>query len=68
MPVLVENAAEAIASVDVKPGGAVRLGDRLGQCAQVSHLCPVLETTGLSRAYADGVAARAGFRAISGED
>jgi hypothetical protein len=26
MPVLVEDAAEAVPSVEVKPGGAVRLG------------------------------------------
>ena len=34
MSVLVEDAAEAVPSVDVEPGGGVRLGDRWGQCAQ----------------------------------
>jgi len=34
MPVLVEDAAKAVASVDVEPGGGSRLGDRCGQCAQ----------------------------------
>jgi hypothetical protein len=31
MPVLVKDAAEAVPSVGVKPGGGVRLGDRWGQ-------------------------------------
>jgi phosphoserine phosphatase RsbU/P len=34
MPVLVEDAAEAVPSVDVKLGGGVRLGDGCRQCAQ----------------------------------
>jgi hypothetical protein len=34
MPVLVENAAEAVPSADVKPGGGVWLGDPRGQSAQ----------------------------------
>jgi hypothetical protein len=34
MPVLVEDAAEAVPSVDVKPGGGVRLGDGCRQCVQ----------------------------------
>ena len=34
MPVLVEDAAETVASVDVKPGGGARLGDGCGQRAQ----------------------------------
>ena len=34
MLVLVEDAAEAVPSVDVKPGGGVRLGDGWGQWAQ----------------------------------
>jgi hypothetical protein len=34
MPVLVEEAAEAVASVDVEPCGTVRPGDRWGQRAQ----------------------------------
>jgi len=34
MPVFVEDAAETVPSVDVKPGGGVRLGDGWGQWAQ----------------------------------
>jgi hypothetical protein len=34
MPVLVEDATEAIASVDVKAGGGSRPGDRWGQREQ----------------------------------
>jgi hypothetical protein len=34
MPVLMEDAAEAVPSVDVKSGGGVRFGDGCRQCAQ----------------------------------
>jgi hypothetical protein len=34
MPVLVEDAAKVVTSVDVKPGGSVQPGDRRGQCTQ----------------------------------
>ena len=34
MPVLVEDAAEAVASVDVEAADGGQLGDRRGQCAQ----------------------------------
>jgi hypothetical protein len=34
MLVLVEDAAEAVASADVKTGGGVQVRDRCGQCAQ----------------------------------
>lgn len=34
MPILVEDAAKTIASVDAEAGGGGRTGDRCGQCAQ----------------------------------